>query len=73
METIDDKIKPLAILTRAFAFEKETVLFYIGLKEIIGKNQILDEIIKIEKFHVAKLMQYVMTDGQFRGIIDNWN
>ena len=72
METVGANVKPIAVLARAYAFEKESVLFYLGLRDIMGKNAQLDEIIRIEKSHVTKLMQYVLEDSNFRGISDEW-
>jgi rubrerythrin len=72
LENVSSNIKPMAVLTRAYAFEKESVLFYTGLRDIIGRNPMLDEIIKIEKSHVTKLMKYVLDESHFRGMIDTW-
>jgi hypothetical protein len=44
----------------------------MGLRDIIGRNPMLDEIIKIEKSHVTKLMKYVLDESHFRGMIDMW-
>lgn len=72
METIDPNANPQTVLAKAYAFEKESVLFYIGLRDIIGSNTQLDQIIKYEKSHMTKLMKYVFEDSKFRGIVDQW-
>ncbi len=72
METIGENVKPISILTKAYAFEKESVLYYLGIRDIIGKNAKLDEIIKIEKLHVTKLMKYILDESKFRGISEEW-
>lgn len=72
METVDDNIKPAAVLARAYAFEKESVLFYLGIRDVMGNSEQIEKIIKIEKEHVVKLMKYVLEEGKFRGISDSW-
>ncbi len=72
METIGANVKPISILTKAYAFEKESVLYYIGIRDVVGKNPKLDQIIKIEKSHVTKLMKYILDESKFRGLSDEW-
>jgi len=72
MENIPENITEKEVLKYAFNFEKETVLYYAGIKDIIGENKVLDEIIKREKTHIIKLMKYLINDNKFRGIEDNY-
>lgn len=68
VEDVDEK----EILTQAYEFEKETVLFYHGIKDVVGDSKELDEIIKMEKTHMNKLLKYIVTDAEFRGLSDKW-
>lgn len=72
MESVDNNAKPEEVLKNAFEFEKESVLFYSGLRDIIGENKELDEIIKLEKQHMTSLLKYIIDDAEFRGIQDSW-
>ncbi len=70
MDHIDPQMTPEAVLIRAYTFEKESVLYYMGMRDIIGKSAHLDEIIRIEKIHATRLMRYLLEGSKFRGIID---
>ncbi len=60
-------------LRSAYDFEKESVLYYVGLKEMIkGDTALIDDIIKMEKYHMTKLMKYIVTESEFRGISDKF-
>lgn len=72
MENIDENLKPSDVIKNAYDFEKESVLFYGGVRDLIGPSPILDEIIKIEKAHVTQLMKYALDDSKFRGVSDDW-
>lgn len=56
----------------AYDFEKESVLFYLGISDMIGGHPVLNEIIKIEKMHMTKLMSYIVSEAEFRGISDKF-
>jgi len=66
IETRDDA------LGMAFSFEKSTLLFYQGVKDAYGSDELLDEIIRAEKSHVVSVMKYMMTDAKMRGLSDDW-
>ena len=72
MESIPNDIKPSEVLSRVYNFEKDTVLFYLGISDFLDDSQIIKEIINVEKKHVTKVMKYILTDGLFRGISDKW-
>ncbi|MFP4368193.1 MAG: ferritin family protein [Candidatus Kapaibacterium sp.] len=73
MEVVDRHERAQAALTRAYAFEKESVLFYSGIRDIIGSSPELDKIIQYEKEHMTKLLKYIIVDdSKFRGIEDDW-
>ena len=42
------------------------------MKEVLGESDTLDGVIKAEKAHLTKVMQYIITDSKFRGLADEW-
>jgi rubrerythrin len=72
MKTMGEVNSPEEALGKALSFEKSTLLFYLSLKELLGENGPLDEIIKAEKEHITRLARIIVTDAKFRGIRDNW-
>jgi rubrerythrin len=72
MEKIDTNLTPVQVLQSAFNFEKESVLYYSTIRDIIGKNPQLDQIIKIEKQHMNQLMKILASGSKFRGMSDTW-
>ncbi len=42
----------------AIGFEKETLLYYINLRDVVDKKEIVDEIIKEEKSHIVWLSEF---------------
>ena len=69
MDEISDADQALG---RALAFEKETLLYYQGLREFLGDNTHLDKVIEAEKRHVVNLTRLIPTEGKFRGLDDNF-
>ena len=68
-----DKIKTRDdALARAFALEKATLLYYHAVQDILGDNDILKTIIKLEKDHLVSVMKYLMTGAKMRGLSDTW-
>lgn len=55
-----------------YDFEKESVLFYVGIRDIVTDEKIIDEIIRVEKDHMTRIMKFIVTDSKYRGIKDNW-
>lgn len=72
MKENNEKLSPERILKNAFEFEKESVLFYTGIRYLIPMSDKLDLIIKTEKNHMTKLIKYIISDSEFRGIEDNF-
>jgi rubrerythrin len=50
---------PEEALQNAFQLEKSTLLFYQALHDVVGPNDVLEEIIKTEKDHVVSLMKLI--------------
>lgn len=73
MGSIDTNLTPGQVLERAFFFEKETVLYYTIIRDIVGDSPQLTKIINIEKGHALKLMKIITSDAKFRGISDRWD
>ena len=56
----------------AFELEKATLQYYTALRDVLGASETLDDVIEAEKTHLAKVMQYVITDAKFRWWSDKW-
>jgi len=56
-------------LQRAFNLEKTTLLYYQAMKEVLD-HEIVDEMIAEEKKHLTRVMKYMVTDAEFRGLGD---
>lgn len=57
-------------LMRAVELEKATLQYYEAMRDVLGKNDTVDAVIEAEKDHLKKLMQYMLADAQFKGILD---
>ncbi len=57
-------------LERALHLEKATLAYYQALRETLGPNEVLDTLIAVEKKHVVKVMQLMLTGAKFRGLAD---
>ena len=66
IETRDDALE------RAVRLEKETLGYFQALKDVLGNNDVLNAIIKIEKGHLVKLMEYMITGAKMRGLSDKF-
>jgi rubrerythrin len=73
LDHIDTMQRPSEIINLAFEFEKDTVLFYIALRDLYGMDPALDEIIRNEKSHMTILMKYLLTDFRLKGLEDVWD
>lgn len=58
------------VLKHAFEFEKESLLFKPGIKDLPGVYDKLDFIIDSEKEHMTKLMKNMISERKFRGSAD---
>jgi rubrerythrin len=63
---------PGEALVQAVRLEKATLLFYHALRDHLGANTALDDLINTEKSHLTTLMKVVLTDARFRGLSDTW-
>jgi len=57
-------------LERALHLEKATLAYYQALREALGPNEALDTLIAVERKHVVKVMQLMITGARFRGLAD---
>ncbi len=64
---IQDKVDAMRIV---FELEKATLQYYEAMKEVLGENDTLMDVIKAEKAHLMKVMQYIITDSKFKGLSD---
>lgn len=68
-----DKIEtPKDALAKAVALEKTTLLFYQAIRDSVGPDTALDELINAEKSHLTTLMKVILTNAEFRGLSDKW-
>ena len=66
IETRDDALE------RAVKLEKDTLGYFQAMRDVLGDNEILTAIIKIEKRHLIKLMEYMITGAKMRGLGDQY-
>jgi rubrerythrin len=59
-------------LERAVQLEKDTLGYFQAMKDVLGDEPILDAIIKIEKSHLVKLIEYMITGAKMRGLGDTF-
>lgn len=59
-------------LDKVFAFEKATLGFYQAVKDMIGDNSILNQVIQAEKNHITRIMKVIITGEKFRSLLDQW-
>jgi rubrerythrin len=57
-------------LERALHLEKATLAYYLALREVLGPNDVVDALVAVEKKHVVKVMQLMLTGARFRGLAD---
>ena len=57
-------------LQRAFELERSALGYYQALKEVLGENEVLDSIIKMEREHMVSVMRYMVTGAKMRGLGD---
>jgi len=59
-------------LERALHLEKATLAYYQAVREVLGPEETLDALIAVEKRHVVKVMQLLLTGAKFRGLADSF-
>lgn len=57
-------------LIQVIGFEKATFGYYRAVKDVLGESEALDRIIRAEKSHIIRLMNYILTDEKFKGLAD---
>lgn len=57
-------------LKRALHLEKATLAYYQAVRDVVGPDEVLDSLIAVEKKHVVKVMQLLITGAKFRGLAD---
>jgi rubrerythrin len=68
-----DKIEePTDALANALAMERAALLFYQAIRDTIGADTALDQVIEAEKNHLTTLMRVILADAKFRGLSDTW-
>ncbi|HIJ59329.1 MAG TPA: ferritin family protein [Nitrospirae bacterium] len=57
-----EKLKDIGdAVTYAIGFEKETLLYFYGIRDVVKEKEIVDEIINEEKSHIRWLMSFKNT------------
>ena len=59
-------------LERALNLEKATLAYYQAVRDVAGPDEVLDSLIAVEKKHVVKVMQLLLTGARFRGLADTF-
>ena len=59
-------------LERAVNLEKATLGYFYAMKDVLGEDEVLSAIIKIEKSHLIKLVEYMITGAKMRGLGDKF-
>jgi len=59
-------------LGKALAFEKATLQYYEAIRDILGEQPQLEQIIDAERSHVVAIMKVIVADAKFRGLDYNW-
>ncbi len=57
-------------LERALNLEKATLAWYQAVRDVVGPDEVVDSLIAVEKKHVVKVMQLLITGAKFRGLAD---
>ena len=56
-------------LQKALDFEKATLAFYRAVEDVLGSNDMLAQVINVERSHVAVLMKALLVEGsRFRSL-----
>lgn len=72
LEETSDIGTPAEALLMALAFEKSTLFFYQSLRDTLGPNPQLDELIAAEKSHVTRLTRLIVSDANYGGDLEPW-
>ena len=69
---VDEISTPADALGKALSFEKETLLYYQAIRDVLGENKQLDAIIEAERNHLMAISRIVVTDARFRGLSNSF-
>jgi len=70
IDKINDRDDALA---KAMDFEKATLHFYRAVEDVLGNNEILTQVIEVERSHIVVLMKALLVEGsKFRSLQDRW-
>ena len=58
-------------LTHVLGFEKATLGFYRAIRDVLGREEALEAIIRAEKQHIVRLMKYILTEEKMKGLSDD--
>jgi len=59
-------------LERVLGAEKATLAFYQAMRDVLGSDEVLESLISVEKTHVVKVMELMITGARFRGLADRF-
>ena len=60
-------------LAKALDFEKVTLGFYLAVEDVLGSNELLTQVIEMEKAHIVVLIKALLVEeSKFRGLQDMW-
>jgi len=59
-------------LGKALAFEKATLQYYEAMRDVLGEQPQLEQIIEAERSHIVALMKVIVADAKFRGLDYDW-
>ena len=70
IEQVQDRDDALKL---ALDFEKATLGFYKAVEDVLGKHEVLSQVIETERSHVIVLMKALLVEGsKFRSLQDRW-
>jgi rubrerythrin len=59
-------------LQRALSFEKATLGFFQAMSEVFEGDEVFASLVAVEKSHVVKVMELMLTGEKFRGLADRF-
>jgi rubrerythrin len=59
-------------LERALRFEKATLGFFQAMRDVFEEDEVFTPLIAVERGHVAKVMELMITGAKYRGLSDKF-
>ena len=59
-------------LQRAAELERSALLYYTAIRETLGSSEVLDAIIATEKAHLVRVMKYMVSGAEMRGLLEDY-